>query len=164
MEQPPAPPQVQPRPEAQVETTPVPQGRWIHTDEYGSVWIPRRPRQPIANGPVSVPKTLEQPAANGQWVYTAQYGWIWMPYGIQYVYEPPAEGAYPQAFVYHPMYGWRWVLAPWVWGWGLVPFYGSNGPWPFAWYRGPTYVHAGWRRAGYPGGATNPVGGMQRAR
>ena len=143
-QQPPAPPQqVQIQPQAQGESAVPPnaQGRWIHTNEYGSVWIPKTPQRPAANSWVWVPKTSEQPIGSGQWVFTAQYGWLWMPYAIQYVREPSLDGAHPQAFVYHPTHGWTWVPAPWVWGWGVVPFYGSQGPWHFAWYRGPTYIH-----------------------
>ncbi len=173
--QPPAPQQeVQTQPEPQSLTTqpPAAQGRWIHTEEHGSVWIPKNRGQPPANGSAAtsqapeqpttnswvwVPKTAEQPPAKGQWVYTAQYGWLWMPYGIQYIYEPPADGLDPQAFVYYPTHGWKWVAAPWVWGWGVVPYYGYHGPWYFAWYRGPTYVHPGW--GGYRGGWRNSGSG-----
>lgn len=98
----------------------------MHSDEYGWVWIP---------------EAAKQPTADGQWVYTAQYGWLWMPYALRYVHEPSVEGTYPQAYVYHPTRGWTWVVAPWVWGWGVVPFYGPEGPWHFAWYLGPTFVH-----------------------
>ncbi len=86
----------------------------------------------------------QEPPSTGQWTYTAQYGWVWMPYGAQYTYEPSIEGGNPYAYVYYPVYGWTWVIAPWVWGWGSVPFYGHFGPWRFAWYRGPTFRHPGW--------------------
>lgn len=168
-QQPPAPPQqVQAQPQAQTEAAlpPSAQGRWVHTDEYGSVWVPKTSQQPAASGWVAVPKTPEQPTtngwvwvpktpepltANGQWVFTAQYGWLWMPYAIRYVHEPSANGAHPQAFVYHPTHGWTWVPAPWIWGWGVMPFYGSAGPWHFAWYRGPTFVHPRSSSGGYQG-------------
>jgi len=173
-QQPPAPPQqFQPQAQAEAAVPPSTQGRWIHTDEYGSVWIPKTPQQPAASGWVQVPKAPEQSTANswvwvpktsdqpiggGQWVFTAQYGWLWMPYAIQYVHEPSLDSAHPQAFVYHPTYGWTWVPAPWVWGWGVVPFYGSQGPWHFAWYRGPTYIHP--RSGLYRGAWINPGRGI----
>ena len=162
-QQPPAPPpQVQAQPGARSEAAvpPPAQGRWIHTDEHGSIWIPKPSKQSTANGSVPVPKTPEQPTGNGQWVYTAQYGWLWMPYAIQYVHEPSVDRTYPQAFVYYPTHGWTWVVAPWVWGWGVVPFYGSQGPWHFAWYRGPTFVHPGWGGGGYRGASISPRSGI----
>src|SRR5262249_30217976 len=117
-------------------------GYWVHTAQYG--WIFQV-------------KTPDQPLDPGQWVFTAQYGWLWMPYGAQYVREPSVEGTYPQSYVYHPTYGWTWVVSPWVWGWGPVPFYGYYGPWHLSWYRGPTFVHPGWGDAAYRGGSVPPL-------
>jgi hypothetical protein len=155
---------VQAQPEAQAETkeVPRPEGRWIRTDQYGTIWIPKTPRRPTANGSVSLPKTSKRPAVDGQWVYTVQYGWLWMPYGIQYVFEPSKAGAPPKAYVYYLGFGWRWIAAPWIWGWGPVPNYGDEGPWHFAWYRGPKFIHSGWHRGGERGGWANPGGAIDR--
>jgi hypothetical protein len=77
--------------------------------------------------------TTAAPPVAGQWVYTDQYGWVWMPYGAQYTYLPPG-GAAPDMFVYYPAYGWRWVVAPWVWGLGPRPYFGVYGVVRFPWY------------------------------
>jgi hypothetical protein len=85
--QPPAPQeQFEPQSEAQAATavSPRAEGRWMHSDEYGWVWIP---------------EAAKQPTADGEWAYTAQYGWLWMPYALRYLHEPSVEGAYPQAYV-----------------------------------------------------------------
>jgi len=92
------------------------------------------------------------PSPSGQWVYTAQYGWIWMPYGTAYTYLP--AGAYPDMYCYFPAYGWRWVVAPWVWGLGPRPWFGVYGFARFPWYgrgygrwygwHGPVWTARGW--------------------
>ena len=163
--QPPVPQERQAQPEAQAQAQqPQANGHWVYNDQYGWVFQTAAPDQPPDNGHwaysdqygwVFLTDMPDQPQANGQWVYTAQYSWIWMPYGAQYVYEPPVAEAYPLSYVYYPTYGWVWVEAPWVWGWGVVPFYGYYGPWHFAWYRGPTYIHPGWGRY-YRGGSYPP--------
>jgi hypothetical protein len=101
-----------------------------------------RPPAPPANPPpagssVQVAPRGPQPAAGGQWVYTQQNGWLWMPYGQQYVYTPQetSGGAYPQEYVFVPSYGWRWVAAPWVWGFGPQVYFSIGGP-RYHWYRG----------------------------
>lgn len=73
------------------------------------------------------------PTAAGQWVYTVQYGWVWMPYGDAYTYVP-AGGAAPDMYVYWPAYGWRWVVAPWLWGLGPHPYFGVYGWTRYGWY------------------------------
>jgi hypothetical protein len=81
-----------------------------------------------------VPESAEAPTAQGQWVYTQQYGWVWMPYGSQYTYAPTQAGVYPSEYVYYPTYGWTWIAAPWVFGWGVSPYFGVYGPSHFGWY------------------------------
>ncbi len=98
---------------------------------------------PPPTNPVPVPPdqgpSAEGAVPAGQWVYTTQYGWVWMPYGDAYTYAPP-NGAEPVMYVYYPAVGWTWVVAPWLWGWGPMPFFGFYGPWHFAWYgRGHWY-------------------------
>jgi hypothetical protein len=112
------------------------------------------------------------PSGTGQWVDTAQYGWVWMPYGTAYTFLP--AGAYPDMYVYVPVYGWRWVVAPWVWGIGPRPYsvYGwARFPW---WGRGygrwygfrgaPVWAGRGWGRPGWSGPAPDPAvpGGVVR--
>jgi len=70
----------------------------------------------------------------GQWVYTDQYGWVWMPYEEAYGSTPPSGSGEPSMYLYAPSSGWAWLAAPWVWGWGPWPYFGSRGPWHFAWY------------------------------
>ena len=125
---PPAPPeQLPPPPQAPVQAAP---------DAYGQ-----------AQG---VPQAAQaEEAQAGQWVYTAQYGWVWMPYGSQYTYTPTQTGVYPSEYVYYPSYGWTWLTAPWVFGWGVRPYFGVYGPSHFGWYG---HVAAGgWRGYGYGG-------------
>ena len=103
--------------------------------------------QPPSPAPAQPPppprQTPAPPAGNvdvqGQWVYTSQYGWVWMPYGESYTHVPPGEGP-PSMYVYEPAVGWCWVDAPWVWGWGPVPFFGVLGTLRFGWW-GNGYGH-----------------------
>lgn len=97
--------------------------------------------------------------AVGQWVFTGQYGWVFMPYGNQYIYEGTVADPHPYAFVFLPSYGWRWVMAPWVWGWGPYPCFGQVGPLRFGWYLG--LFHSGWGWGRYRGG--EPAAGNRPA-
>jgi hypothetical protein len=115
--------------------------------------VPAPPAQrPQAPGASQAP-----PARAGQWVHTDQYGWIWMPYGDAYTYAPPDGYGEPYAYVYAPAYGWTWLVAPWVWGFGPWPYFGVHGPFLFAWYghgwwRSPWRFHfAGGFRGGFVG-------------
>jgi hypothetical protein len=113
----------------------------------------------------------EQAPATGQWVYTNQYGWVWMPYGSAFT-SVPANGDVPNMYVYYPSVGWTWVVAPWVWGWGPMPYFGAYGYGRFGWY-GVGFGHwygfagpyAGWGGRGYwnggrwyGGGGFHPAG------
>jgi hypothetical protein len=98
-----------------------------------------------------------------------------MPYGTQYTYSPTTTGVYPSEYVYYPTYGWTWVTAPWVFGWGIQPFFGVYGPGHYGWYsraigyggwRGYGYGRvygAGYRGYGYGGGVYRPAYGGYRA-
>jgi hypothetical protein len=129
------------------------------------------PPSPQAGGQITV-APAEAPA--GQWVYTSQYGWLWMPYEQAYTYVD-AESDVSYGYVYYPAFGWRWVLAPWVFGLGPEPRWGTVGRARFAWYahpwfhgrggayhgaayRGPAFEHSGGERA-YHGGSTFHGGG-----
>jgi hypothetical protein len=109
---------------------------------------------------VPPPAAVAAPApVDGQWVSTAQYGWIWMPYGDRYTYLP-AGGVAPDMYVYYPAFGWRWVVAPWVWGLGPQPYSGVRGVVRFAWWGhgfgrwyGFAPRYAGWGGRGYWAGA-----------
>ena len=113
------------------------------------------------------PAPTDRQDTTGQWVYTSQYGWVWMPYGDTYTHAP-AGGATPQMYLYYPEAGWCWVLAPWLWGWGPMPYFGLVGPRLFGWYGiglGHWYGwhghfdHRGWYSRGhYAGGRWNDVG------
>src|SRR5689334_7360187 len=70
-------------------------------------------------------------------------------------------------YVYYPAYGWRWVVAPWVWGIGPRPYFGFYGWARYGWYghgfgrwygfRGaPVWAGRGWVRPGGP--VVHPVG------
>lgn len=94
------------------------------------------PPPPPADPPKPPPASQaeRQPErAGGQWVYTEQYGWVWMPYGDRYTHVPP-DGAPPSMYVYEPEVGWCWVVAPWLWGWGPMPYFGVMGYRHYAWF------------------------------
>jgi hypothetical protein len=96
--------------------------------------LPPPPQQVQQAEPDPAQAAGQQAPATGQWVYTQQYGWVWMPYGDQYTYSPTQAGTYPQEYVYSPSYGWSWLAAPWVFGWGVSPYWGVYGPAHFGWY------------------------------
>lgn len=122
---------------------------------------PSLPAQVSAPPAPTAPPQAERanvPPPDGQWVYTAQFGWVWMPYAPQFVHLP-ADGGAPQMFVFYPAFGWRWVVAPWVWGLGPQPYWGVHGVARFPWWGrgfgrwhgfGPRYV--GWNGRYYWGG------------
>lgn len=106
------------------------------------------------------PQEQQEPAATGQWIFTAQYGWVWMPYGSEYIAPATIAGYAPYAYIYHPFDGWVWLAAPWVYGWGVSPYFGSHGPAAFAWYH-PSFW-GGHRWGHIPGGVrhdSRQVGG-----
>lgn len=104
--------------------------------------------QPLAEAPpdgaVPPPPAAEQGRSasvpEGQWVRTTQYGWVWMPYADAFTYVPVDGVGAPYMFVWRPAYGWRWLVAPWVWGYGPWPYFGIGGSIHFAWYG-----HGWWR-------------------
>jgi len=121
---------------------------------------PEQPPLPPGQGqaPQQIQQTASpaQGAGAGQWVDTNQYGWIWMPYGEQYTYEGTADDTSPYSYAYYPSYGWMWLAAPWVWGWGAYPYFGALGPSGFGWYRGLYRAGYGW--GGYRGGGRGGYG------
>ena len=83
------------RPRAEEPTTTEAVGRWIHSDAYGSLWVPGSASTTDVDG---VPYT---------YLYTPRFGWTW------YV-SPWGWGAYS--------YG-GWVARPWrPVGWGARPW------------------------------------------
>src|SRR5678816_2048392 len=69
---------------------------------------------------------------------------------------------YPDMYLYVPAYGWRWVVAPWVWGIGPRPYFGVYGFARFPWYGrgygrwygyrgGPVWAGRGWGHPGWYG-------------
>ncbi len=125
---------------------------------------------PQAQAPAPAPQIAPPPAPEaqpgGQWSYTAQYGWVWMPYVQSYTYVTPgADLAW--MYVYRPTFGWAWVEAPWVLGFGPRPYWGYWGPRRFYWYAHPWW-HAGprgvWRGHPYaaPVHRAHPVGPHHR--
>jgi hypothetical protein len=126
---------------------------------------PQAPPPATAIPPPPSPSQVQpQPSApSGQWVDTQQYGRIWIPYSDDYTYTPPSGYGEPYEYVYYPSYGWTWVVAPWIWGWGPWPVFGVYGAWNFGWYghgwwRTPSRWHyassyrsGGYYRGGQPG-------------
>lgn len=115
------------------------------------------PPPPSVSVSVTVPSPIPAPAfsANvapaGQWVYTAQYGWVWMPVDQAYTYAPREVGGDPYMYVYYPARGWSWVAAPWIFGVGPHPYFGSVG-----WHRYGWYGHGGFGHTWYGYRAGNP--------
>jgi hypothetical protein len=66
-----------------------------------------------------------------------------MPYDRAYTHVVP-DAALAYMFVFYPGFGWRWVVAPWVLGFGVAPYWGPPGPVHFVWYARP------WFRIGVP--------------
>lgn len=111
---------------------------------------------PPAQAPAAAPAQVQAqaPAAAvpaGQWVRTAQYGWVWMPYAQQYTSVPAAGD--PLMYLYGPSFGWSWVAAPWVFGWGPTPYWGAWGLTRYAWYARPWFRPrwGGWYAGGWYG-------------
>jgi hypothetical protein len=100
---------------------------------------------PYQNYPPA-PPAMQQPTAApaGQWVNTNQYGWIWLPYSQEYTYVPSDPQVFPDQYVYYPAYGWRWVVAPWVYGYGPTPSWGPLGLRYFVWYTRPWFRVGGY--------------------
>jgi hypothetical protein len=97
--------------------------------------------QPLEHPPLQAPVATQAPAPPlppGQWVFTQQYGWLWMPYGQGYTHVID-DAALAYEYAYYPTFGWRWVVAPWVLGFGVTPYWGAFGPRPFAWYAHPWF-------------------------
>jgi hypothetical protein len=101
-----------------------------------------QPPTPPPSDPPPAPRQIPDPpsghgdaqgATPGQWVYTEQYGWVWMPYGDPYTHVP-SGGDPPVMYVYLPTDGWCWVDAPWIWGWGVAPYFGLRGPARYRWW------------------------------
>lgn len=89
----------------------------------------------VAPAPPASGSQVQQPGVPpGQWVFTQQYGWVWMPYGAAYTFTSDYENGNPYMYVYYPSTGWTWVNAPWLWGWGPMPFIGISGGMHFVWY------------------------------
>lgn len=114
------------------------------------------------------PPSQPQPAPpinqvpDGQWVSTQQYGWIWIPYAQADTYISPAGS--PYEYAYYPSIGWRWLYAPWVYGWGPLPHWGIYGPNHFAWYAHSWFTRPGYLgsyRGGYRGGGYARGGGLR---
>jgi outer membrane lipoprotein SlyB len=119
------------------------------------------PQQAPAPPPNEIPPPPVQaqssaPASpGGQWVHTQQYGWLWMSYGDQFNYAPADGDVCPYSYVYYPAVGWTWVVAPWIWGWGPMPYFGVYGGVHYRWFgHGWGTAWRGFRpmplRAGFP--------------
>jgi hypothetical protein len=88
--------------------------------------------------PAPAPPIAAAPVPAGQWVFTQQYGWLWMPYDQSYTHVVD-DAALAYQYAYYPSYGWRWLVAPWILGYGVAPYWGTLGPARFAWYGHPWF-------------------------
>jgi len=95
--------------------------------------LPPPPGAQVPPPPNLASEAMPKGLPAGQWVYTAQYGWVWMPQGDSFVSVPPGGGT-PVMYVYYPVVGWSWVVAPWIWGCGPMPYFGIYGPLRFTWW------------------------------
>ena len=128
-------------------------------------WVPPPPTE--VNVQTGEEVVVQATAPAGQWVFTSQYGWIWMPHGNAFTFLP-SNGGTPNMFVYYPAVGWSWVIAPWVWGWGAMPWVGFAGWGGYPWFGhgwgtwygfARPFAYAGWYGGGYyHGGRWNGVG------
>jgi hypothetical protein len=127
---------------------PPPRAQPMEAHPQGGGQVPPAPPPPQA-APAAAP--------SGQWTYTQQYGWLWMPYDQSYTHVAD-DSALAYEYVWYPGYGWSWVVAPWVLGLGVTPFWGSLGPVHFAWYAHPWFrmgvghLHPYWGHGFAPGG------------
>jgi hypothetical protein len=137
----------------------------VQPTEPAPTWLPPPPTEiDVTSGQEVV---VQQVAPAGQWVFTSQYGWVWMPHGNSFTFLP-SNGAPPNMFVFYPAVGWSWVVAPWVWGWGTMPWFGFAGWGGYPWYGSGfgrwhgfarPFAHAGWNSGRYwQGGRWNGVG------
>jgi len=113
------------------------------------------PAPPAVTPTPPVPSSqVQQPAVPpGEWVFTQQYSWVWMPYGAEYTFTTDYERGDPYMYVYYPAVGWTWVEAPWLWGWGPIPFFSVSHGVRFEWYgHGWDERWQGERPAHYRGG------------
>lgn len=72
--------------------------------------------------PPTADKKIEEPPRfvydAGEWVRAVDYGWVWIPRDLTI----SSSGTESYAYLYTPLYGWSWYLAPW----GPGPYrYGS---------------------------------------
>ncbi len=108
--------------------------------------------------PASEIGAVPPPAPAGEWVFTEQYGWVWMPSSPAYTFTPDYEYGDPYMYVYYPAVGWTWVDAPWLWGWGPMPFVHVTAGVHFTWYgHGWGDGWRGYRPAHYHGGVARHV-------
>jgi hypothetical protein len=113
-------------------------------EEYEEAPPPADDAQQPAPAPPQVAQApAPQGTPEGQWVQTDQYGLVWMPYADAYTYVPPDGYGEPYMYVYCEPYGWSWLAAPWVWGFGPWPHFGVYGFAHFGWYG-----HGWWRTPG----------------
>jgi hypothetical protein len=95
-------------------------------------------------------------------VFTQQYGWLWMPYEGTYTQVAP-DAALAYSYVFYPTFGWRWVVAPWVLGFGVAPYWGPLGVTHFGWRARPRFVApTPFRGRGWTGMGHGPVGHVGR--
>jgi hypothetical protein len=136
----------------------TPQG--VQPTEPAPTWTPPPPTE--VNFATGEEVVIQQGVPSGQWVFTSQYGWIWMPHGTSFTFLP-TTGSAPNMFVFFPAVGWSWVIAPWVWGWGPMPWFGFAGWGAYPWFGtgfgtwhgfARPFAHAGF----YRGGRWNGVG------
>src|SRR5437588_504835 len=51
----------------------------------------------------------------------------------------PADASTAYVYAWYPAFGWRWVVAPWVLGYGPHVWWGPLGPHHYRWYSRPWF-------------------------
>jgi hypothetical protein len=128
-------------PEVSPQAGAAPAGQWVHTDQYGWLWMPYGQQYTYIPGDPQV--------FPDQYVYYPVYGWRWVVAPWVYGYGPSPYWGAPG-----PRY-FAWYARPWFrvggyWGWGGYRGWGHYRGWvgPRAWgargwARAPAYYRSG---------------------
>ena len=137
----PAPAPAMPPPAAAPQAVGAPAGQWVHTYQYGWLWIPYGQQYTYIAADAQV--------YPDQYVYYPAYGWRWVVAPWVYGYGPQpywgVRGVRLFAWYAHP-----WFRVGGYWGWGGYRGWGHYRGWvgPRVWgargWRGaPTYYRSG---------------------
>ena len=134
-------PQAAAPPPAPAAPAPAAAGQWVHTEQYGWLWIPYAQQYTyIPSDPQVFPD---------QYVYYPVYGWRWVVAPWVYGYGPSPYWGGPglRFFVW---YSHPWFRVGGYWGWGGYRGWGAYRGWvgprswgAHGWARAPAYYRSG---------------------